>query len=142
MAVAVVDTSVLVGMADSDDQYHDVASEIVGGMDRGALPTGRVTNYVVTETLNWIHDRRRHGKAVETYARLNESAGFEVLHAPQKDFHRAVDLFETSDGLAFGDATVVAYMQREGIEYLYSFDDDFDAVDSVTRLATAENPFE
>ena len=142
MAVAAVDTSVLVGIADSQDQYHDVASEIVGGIDRGTLPTGRVTNYVVTETLNWIHDRRRHGKAVETYTRLNESAGFEVIHTPQKDFHRAVELFETYDGLAFGDATVVAYMEREGIDYLYSFDDDFDAVESVTRLATAENPFE
>lgn len=63
----------------------------------------------MTETLNWIHDRRRHGKAVETYTRLNESAGFEVIHTPQKDFHRAVEL---------------------------------DAVESVTRLATAENPFE
>ena len=95
MAVAAVDTSVLVGIADSQDQYHDVASEIVGGIDHG--------------TLNWIHDRRRHGKAVETYTRLNESAGFEVIHTPQKDFHRAVEL---------------------------------DAVESVTRLATAENPFE
>lgn len=142
MAVAVVDTSVLVGMADADDQYHDVAAEIVGSMDHGTLPTGRVTNYVVLETLNWIHDRRRHGKAVETYTRLNESAGFEVLHAPQKDFHRAVELFETHEGFSFGDATVVAYMQREGIEYLYSFDDDFDAVDGVTRLATADDPFE
>ena len=32
-------------------------------------------------------------------------------------------------------------MEREGIEYLYSFDDDFDALDGVTRLDTADNPF-
>jgi len=32
-------------------------------------------------------------------------------------------------------------MEREGIEYLYSFDDDFDALDAVTRLNTADNPF-
>ena len=30
-------------------------------------------------------------------------------------------------------------MEREGIEYLYSFDDDFDALDGVTRLDTADN---
>jgi len=35
----------------------------------------------------------------------------------------------------------VAFMQSEGIEYIYSFDDDFDAVDGVTRLNTATNPF-
>jgi predicted nucleic acid-binding protein len=141
MAVAVVDTGVLVGMVDVDDDHHNVAMEIVRGMDHGDLPTGRVTNYVVLETLNWIHDRKRHEKAVETYERLDQSAGFEVLHAAQTDFHRAVELFETDERLAFGDATVAAYMERENIEYLYSFDDDFDALENVTRLATADNPF-
>jgi predicted nucleic acid-binding protein len=32
-------------------------------------------------------------------------------------------------------------MQRTGVEYLYSFDDDFDCLEWITRLATAENPF-
>ena len=141
MAVAVVDTGVLIGMADADDEYHDTAMEIVHEMDHGDLPTGRVTNYIVLETLNWIHNRKRHSKAVETYERLNQSAGFEVLHAAQKDFPSAVDLFQTYDGLSFGDATIAAYMQREGIEYLYSFDGDFDTLDGITRLETADNPF-
>lgn len=141
MAVAVVDTGILIGMADIDDQHHDVAMEIVHGMDRGDLPTGRVTNYIALETLNWIHSRKRHGKAVETYERLNQSAGFEVLHAAQKDFTSAVNLFQTYEGLSLGDATIVAYMEREGIEYLYSFDDDFDVVEAITRLETPDNPF-
>ena len=141
MAVAVVDTGVLIGMADADDEYHDTAMEIVHEMDHGDLPTGRVTNDIVLETLNWIHNRKRHEKAVETYERLNQSAGFEVLHAAQKDFPSAVDLFQTYDGLSFGDATIAAYMQREGIEYLYSFDGDFDTLDGITRLETADNPF-
>jgi predicted nucleic acid-binding protein len=50
MAVAVVDTGILIGMAAADDQHHDVAMEIVRGMDHGDLPTGRVTNYIVLET--------------------------------------------------------------------------------------------
>lgn len=141
MAVAVVDTGVLVGMVDSDDQHHDVASEIVRGMDHGELPTGRVTNYVVLETLNWIHARQRHEKAVETHMLLNESAGFEILQTAQKDFARAVELFETYEGLSFGDATTVGYMDRVDIEYLYSFDDDFDVIEGLTRLETPDNPF-
>ena len=54
MAVAVVDIGVLIGMADVDDEYHDVAMEIVRGMYHGNLPTGRVTNYIVLESFNWI----------------------------------------------------------------------------------------
>lgn len=141
MAVAVIDTGVLVGMADSDDEHHDVAMEIVRGMDHGDLPTARVTNYIAFETLNWIHNRKRHEKAVETYERLNQSAGFELLHAAQKDFTNAVTLFQTYEGLSFGDATIAAYMEREGIEYLYSFDDDFDTIQGITRLETPDNPF-
>lgn len=141
MAVAVIDTGVLVGMVDSDDEHHDVAMEIVRGMDHGDLPTARVTNYVALETLNWIHNRKRHEKAVETYERLNQSAGFDVLHAAQKDFTNAVTLFGTYEGLSFGDATIAAYMQREEIEHLYSFDDDFDTIQGITRLETPDNPF-
>jgi uncharacterized protein len=142
MAVAVVDTGVLIGMADIDDQHHDSALEIVRRMDRGDLPTGRVTNYIALETFNWIHNRKRHEMAVETYERLNQSAGFEVLHAAQKDFTNAVSLFQTYEDLSLGDATIAAYMQREGIDYLYSFDDDFDVIESITRLATPDNPFD
>jgi len=141
MAIAVVDTGVLIGMADSDDQHHDIAMEIVREMDHGNLPTGRVTNYIALETLNWIHSRRRPQTATETYERLHQSAGFEIIHAAQKDFNRAVRLFQTYDCLSFGDATIAAYMQREGIEYLYSFDADFDVVEDITRLATPDNPF-
>lgn len=142
MAVAAVDTGILIGMADSDDERHDTAMEIVQGIDRGDLPTGRVTNYVVLETLNWIHQRRDSEKARETYRRLKRSAGFEVVHAPQKDFGRALELFEIHDGLSFGDATIASYVEREDVEYLYSFDDDFDAVDGLTRLDTASNPYD
>ena len=128
-------------MADSDDEHHDVAMRIVRGIDHGDLPTARVTDYVALETLNWIHSRKRHETAVETYERLNQSAGFEVLHAAQKDFAKAVNLFQTYAGLSFGDATIAAYMQREEIEYLYSFDDDFDTIQGITRLETPNNPF-
>lgn len=96
---------------------------------------------MLLEALNWIHERQRHDVAVDLRRRLSASAGFELVRAAQADFHRAVELFETYEGIAFGDATVVAYMERAGIEQLYSFDDDFDAVAGITRLETATNPF-
>lgn len=142
MAVAVIDSNVLIDYKDTNQTSRtERAEEIVLAVDRGDLPTARVTDYVLLETLNWIHKRRRHDIAVDLKRRLVASAGFEMIHSPQKDFHRAIDLFERHEGLAFGDATIVAYMQREGIEYLYSFDDDFDEIEGITRLATADNPF-
>jgi predicted nucleic acid-binding protein len=127
--------------ADADDQHHDVAMDIVRGMDHGNLPTGRVTNYIMLETLNCIHNRKHHQNAVETYERLNQSAGVEILHAAQKDFHRAIDLFQTYDRFSCRDAAIDTYMLREDIEYVYSFDDDFDVLKDITRLVTPDNPF-
>jgi len=143
MAVAAIDSNILIDYKNTGaGQRHDRAEAIVEAVDRGDLPTARVINYVLLETLNWIHERQRHDIAVDLRRRLSDSAGFELVHAPQKDFHRAVELFETYEGLAFGDATIAAYMKREGIEYLYSVDSDFDVLDDITRLMTAENPFE
>jgi predicted nucleic acid-binding protein len=143
MAVAVIDSNVLIDYKDTgNDERHRRAEDIVRAVDDGELPTLRVTNYVLLETLNYIHERRRHDIAVDLRRRLSDSAGFELVDSAQKDFHRAVELFETYERLAFGDATIAAYMEREGIEYLYSWDDDFDVLEDVTRLETSENPFE
>jgi predicted nucleic acid-binding protein len=141
MAVAVIDTNVLIDYKDTGADTHKQATEIVHTADNGGLPALRVTNYVLLETLNWIHERQRHDIAVDLRRRLSESAGFELIHAAQADFHRAVELFETYDGLAFGDATIAAYMERTDLEFLYSFDDDFDAIEGISRLETADNPF-
>ncbi|WP_353635026.1 PIN domain-containing protein [Halobacterium sp. NMX12-1] len=142
MAVAALDSNILIDYKDtSAGGRHERAENIIYAIDAGDLPTARVTNYVLLESLNWIHERQRHDIAVDLRHRLSKSAGFELVHAAQTDFHRAVELFETYDKLAFGDASIAAYLERSDIEYLYSFDDDFDVLEDITRLDTAENPF-
>ena len=142
MAVAVIDTNILIDYKDtSTDTRHKRAESIVYAIDRGDLPTTRVTNYVLLETLNWIHERQRHDIAVDLKMRFVESAGFELVQCASKDFHQAMKIFEEYNSLSFGDATIAAYMQRTGIEYLYLFDDDFNGVEGITRLETPNNPF-
>jgi predicted nucleic acid-binding protein len=141
MPVVAVDTTVLLEYRRENGDNFAHAQAIVDGIDDGTLPTAHVTDYVTLETLNWLHGRKRHDLAIDTYDRLSESAGFEVVDSAQKDFVRAVELFRKYD-VAFGDATIAAYMDRTGIEYLYTFDsEDFDRFDWVTRLDTAHDPF-
>lgn len=143
MAIAVVDSNVLIdykNRGSGDRSRH--ANEIVSAVDRGDLPTCRVPDAVLLESLNWIHERQRHDIAVDLRRRLSASAGFEIVPTAEKDRNRAIELFERYEALAFGDAAIVAYMQRVEAEFLYSFDDDFDGLDRITRLASATNPFE
>jgi hypothetical protein len=141
MPSVAIDTTVLLEYRRENGANFGHAQAIVDGIDNGSLPTAHVTNYVALETLNWLHGRQRHDLAVDTYDRLSNSAGFELVDAAQKDFTRAVELFRTHD-VAFGDATIAAYMERTGIEYLYSFDgEDFGTFEWVTRLDTPDDPF-
>lgn len=141
MAVALLDTNVLFASASARDKYHARAQEILSGIDYGELPEAIVTNYVLAETLNLAGERLGPGIANQILDRLIEGAHFEIVHAPKADFHASQALFRQYSELSFVDSTIAAYMNREGIEYLYSFDDDFDAVGSLSRLDTADNPF-
>lgn len=141
MPVVGIDSNVLIAFASQRDRHHEASQSIVSGIDNGDLPTARVTNYVVAEVLNFIHARYTHSFALEVYQRIEQSAGFEVIHAAKKDYTAAVELFETYEGLSFVDATIAAYLHRKDLEYLYSFDDDFDVLENVTRLNTAIDPF-
>jgi predicted nucleic acid-binding protein len=140
MAVTAVDANVFIGYGLKRDQYHDRARTIVQGFDEGDLPRGMVTNYVLSEVLNIIGERVGHESGVELLDAIIESAGFEIVHLPKADFTAGQALYRQYHGLNFVDSITVAYMQREGIDYLYSFDDDFDAIDGITRLNTAADP--
>lgn len=141
MAVALLDTNVLFASASARDEYHDRGRSIVQAVDHGDLPEVVITNYVVAEILNLTGEKLGPETANGMLDRLIEGAHFEVEHAPQSDFNAAQALFRRYSGLSFVDATLVAYMQRENTEYLYSFDDDFDEIDGITRLETADSPF-
>lgn len=61
MAVAVVDSNILIDYKDtSPSSRYEQAEGIIHAIDRGDLPTARITNYVLLEFLNWIHERQRH----------------------------------------------------------------------------------
>lgn len=142
MPEAVVDSNVVYGARMLRDQYHDQARSIVAGMDGGDLPRGQVTNYALLEILNPIQHRAGHGRAVETLEFLAESGGFRIRHLAQSDLERGRALFRREDGVEISDAVTVAFMRRTETEFIYSFDDDFDRFDDVTRLATPDNPFD
>lgn len=142
MARALLDATVVIAYADADDEDHDTGEEIVRGVDHGDLPRGIVTNDALLEILNFVEERRGHSMATDLLDRLLEGAHFRLPYNPKENYGVARSLFRRHEGLNFGDAMQAAYMRREEIEFIYSFDRDFDVVDGITRLSTAENPFE
>jgi len=58
MARAVVDATVGVAFADTDDDDHERGTEIVRAIDRGGLVTGISTHDALLELLNYVNEQR------------------------------------------------------------------------------------
>ena len=56
------------------------------------------------------------------------------LHLPDKSlYRRAFDLYLTKN-ISFADAYNAVYVQTEEVSHIYSWDEDFDKIDGITRL--------
>ena len=141
MPQVVLDANVLIAARLKRDSNHERATPITDGIDRGTLPSAVILNDVLAETLNYLNERAGHAVAVRTLDALIESSGFEIVRSTKSDFDAGRSLFRTYEKLSLIDGVIAAHMQRTGRNYLYSFDDDFDTVEHITRLETADNPF-
>jgi predicted nucleic acid-binding protein len=141
VARVVIDSNILLAARLERDTNHERATPITDAIDHGTLPTAVVLSDVLAETLNYLNERAGHAVAAGTLDALIESSGFEIVRSTKSDFDAGRSLFRTYEVLSLTDGEIAAHMQRTDREYLYSFDDDFDAVEHITRLETADNPF-
>ena len=141
MPRALVDTSVLFAAGYRRDGAHDEALPILRGIDSADLPEAVIVDYVLAETLNGLTTHAGHSAAVDFFDRLEENARIHIDSLTSDGFATAKGLFRQYEQFSFVDAAVVAYMQAEGLGYLYAFDDDFDVAADVYRLDTATNPY-
>lgn len=141
MPRALVDTTVLFAAAYQQDSLHDDALPILSGIDTADLPEAVVLEYVLAETLNGLSTHAGHESAVDFLDRIEENTRFHIESLTVDEFATAKALFRQYQRFSFVDACIVAYMQTEGLGYLYAFDDDFDAASDIYRLNTATNPY-
>ncbi|MEE6210313.1 PIN domain-containing protein [Salarchaeum sp. III] len=142
MPRALVDTSVLFAAAYRRDARHEDALPILRGVDDGTLPEAVLLDYVLAETLNGLTAHAGHDAAVDFLDRIEENARVHIAALSADGRATAKSVFRQHAGFSFVDASLVAYMQSEGLGYLYAFDDDFDAADDVYRLTTATDPYQ
>jgi predicted nucleic acid-binding protein len=142
MPRALVDTTVLFAAAYRRDGMHEEALPILRGIDAGGLPDAVVLDYVLAETLNGLTTHAGHDAATDFLDRIEANARFHVESVTDDEFATAKALFRQYEGLSFVDAAIVAYMQGEGLGYLYAFDDDFEVISEIYRLDTATDPYQ
>jgi len=142
MPRALVDTSVLFAAAYRRDSAHDDALPILRGIDTADLPEAVILDYVLAETLNGLTTHAGHDAAADFLDRVEENSRLHIDSLTTDAFAAAKSLFRRHERFSFVDACIVAYMQMEGLGYLYAFDDDFDAAEDVYRLEVATDPYQ
>ncbi|ELZ62183.1 MULTISPECIES: PIN domain-containing protein [Halorubrum] len=142
MPRALVDTSVLFAAAYRRDSAHDDALPILRGIDSGDLPEAVILDYVLAETLNGLTTHAGHEAAVDFLDRVEENSRLHIDSLTADAFATAKGRFRRHEGFSLVDACIVAYTETEGLEYLYAFDDDFDAAESGSRLDVATDPYQ
>jgi len=121
---------------------HADALPILRGIDDGSLPEAAVLDFVLAETINGLTTHSGHNAAVDLLDRIEENARFTVVSLTSDEFATGKAIFRQHRPFSLVDASIVAFAQVEGIEYLYAFDDDFDAANGLSRLSTAKNPYD
>jgi uncharacterized protein len=133
---AFIDSVVLIGAFHRRDQHHEHALPILLRADEGAIKPLHLTDFVLAETINFL--TRKGGSAMgrDALRRLEASKGFRVERISDAVYHEAKnEVYANVDGLSFVDAVTVAFMRHKRLRWIYSFDDGFDRVDGIDRLA-------
>lgn len=140
-----LDSNVLIAALFEDDGEHRRGFEIVEGIDSGELPEGIVLSYALPEVLHPIQQSHGFERARDTLQRFERSPRFHIEWLPKAQFQASLGVWQQStgtNGAEFVDTTIAQFMRSNDVEYVYSFDEDFDEFEGITRLNTAVDPFE
>jgi predicted nucleic acid-binding protein len=128
-----VDSSALFALFHRRDERHDNARAFHDLLRSDEIPYRRlVTNdYVLDEVATGLHgrtSRERALQALETVER-NEVYAIEFVNPNTFDGGRTRFAEYHDIDLSFTDCVIAAHMDATGIDHVFTYDDDFDALD-------------
>lgn len=138
-----IDTNVVVALVDKHDKWHHSAIALRDAL----LDVGAQLVYfdcVINETIGVIGRRTEEQKRSDQFVRLlaglmdlvPESNITWISGAGQRLFQEVVSLCRSHQGaLNFHDALMTLACQELGIQFILSFDCDFDKISWLTRIA-------
>lgn len=134
-----IDTTVWVGDADLNDDFHESSHEIIESVRTGKTPLGLVTDFVIDELVTILGKRKGFGsgRARDTGNAILESPRIFKVFADDGILRAALSAYPTYNGkLSLTDVVTTVVMKRYGVNDVFSHDSDFDRVKGVRRLAS------
>ncbi|MBI5635984.1 type II toxin-antitoxin system VapC family toxin [Candidatus Micrarchaeota archaeon] len=130
-----LDTSFLVALNNANDELCAEANSLLSRIEGKEFGQAYCSDYVLTELPTVIGRRTKNAVlAKRALVSIANSTNITILFSSLDDFNKTIKFFCSQDGLSFVDCSNVVLMKEHGIEYIASFDSDFDSVKGISRL--------
>ena len=127
-----IDASFIIALADTDDQYHEKALEILPSLGSKRV----ISDLVVSESVTAVGGRLGVKAAREVFENLLYDSMTRTIFGSKRLHERSMSVFTKYGGrLSFADSVSVRLMYDQKIREIVSFDSDFDRVDHVSRVS-------
>ena len=142
----VLDTNYFVALLDTSDKWNKKSVEIFTALKNHDVNL-LVTDVVLNETINVICKRLENkGRSNEISQYLNiieKHYAAETIVWISKDIkqyhHHIIKLVSDNNGLLnYNDCFLLAFMQKNKIRNIISFDTDFDSIAGINRISSQE----
>ncbi|HEV2139037.1 MAG TPA: type II toxin-antitoxin system VapC family toxin [Nitrososphaerales archaeon] len=126
-----IDSSLIIALADEDDQFHDKAVEILLKLEKDQI----ISDLVLSESVTGVGSRLGYKGGREVFDNLFHNPSIKVVFLNKRLAQRSVATYARYGGrLSFADAVSVRIMQDNKVRTIVSFDSDFDGVEGISRL--------
>lgn len=124
-----IDSGAFIAQSRADDQYHKESLAISQKLREKCL-IGVTTDYVLSETLTALRYRIGRHVAMRFYKTIRTALDLIIVYTNQKDFERAIKIFEKyhDKDFSFVDCVSFAIMQNYKITQAFTFDKHFEQV--------------
>jgi len=132
-----IDTTVWVGDADLNDEFHESSHKLIESVRMGKTPLGLVTDFIIDETVTILGKRRGFGAghAKEVGNAILASPRVFTVFVEESILKEALAAYPAYRGrLSMTDVVSTVVMRRYGVSDIFSHDSDFDAAKGVRRV--------
>ena len=127
-----LDSSFIIALAVSDDQYHEKAVEILPRVG----PLRVVSDLVISESVSAVGSRLGAKAGRTVFENLLYDSTTRTMFSNKRLFERALLVCAKYDGrLSLADAVTALLMFDLKVKEIASFDSDFDRVEGIRRIS-------
>ena len=134
MSIPFIDTDVIIRLLTKDDlEKQGAAAALFEQVEAGTLQVAAPVTVIADAVYVLSSPRLYHLSRAEVRRLLTPLVrlrGFRIRN--RRTVLRALDLY-VSKNIDFGDALIVASMERTSSQVVYSYDTDFDRIEGITR---------